>query len=126
MCPACGTPVGESVPWAPLGPPSAIDLDALHPQRGLYKPLAHLQLASAYPVLESYRGNTCVGMRLDLMDPVNINRLDITASVSPGHGIDDDERFHLQANYHHWGWDVIATANRADFYDFFGPTKNSR
>lgn len=23
VCPACGTPVGESVPWAPLAPPSA-------------------------------------------------------------------------------------------------------
>lgn len=30
VCPACGTPVGESVPWAPLGPPSATAVQPPH------------------------------------------------------------------------------------------------
>ena len=109
-----------------LGSPAAIDLEALHPRRGQYKPLSNLDLASAYPILQSYRGSTCVGMRADLMDPVGVDRFDVSATVSTGQSVPDNQRFHLLANYHHWGWDVSAAVNRADFYDFFGPTKTSR
>ena len=109
-----------------LGSPAAIDLEALHAQRGDYKPLQNLKFTSAYPVLQSYRGSTCLGMRMDWMDLSGVDRLDVTASVSLNQGLEDKERYHIIANYRHWGWDVTATANRADFYDFFGPTKNSR
>lgn len=109
-----------------LGPPSAIDLEALHPERGVYKPFGRIQLTSAYPILQSYRGSTCVGMRVNMMDPVGVDRFDLSASVSTGEALPDNQRFHVLANYHHWGWDVSASANRADFYDFFGPTKTSR
>lgn len=109
-----------------LGSPAAIDLDALHPRKGIYRSAANMGLSSAYPILQSYRGSTAVGMRWDLMDPAGVDRMDITATASAGQGVPDNERLHLAANWRHWGWEVSATANRADFYDFFGPTKNSR
>jgi hypothetical protein len=109
-----------------LGSPAAVDLDALHPRRGLYRSAANMGLTSAYPILQSYRGSTAVGMRLDFMDPVGVDRLGVTATASTGESVPSNERFHFSADWRHWGWEVSATANRADFYDFFGPTKTSR
>ena len=109
-----------------LGSPAAIDLEAMHAERGIYKPLDNLQPISAYPVLQSYRGATCLGMRADIWDVAGVDRADITASVSPQEGVSSDERLHLLVNYRHWGWLFTAAANRADFYDFFGPTLTSR
>jgi hypothetical protein len=109
-----------------LGSPAAIDLDAMKAQQGVYKPFSNLQLISAYPILQSYRGATCVGMRADIWDVAGVDRADISASISPENGVSSDERFHFLANFRHWGWLFTATANRADFYDFFGPTLTSR
>ncbi len=109
-----------------LGSPAAIDLEALHATRGDYSPIKNLQFISAYPILQNYRGSTCLGMRFDWMDLAGIDKLEVSASYSLNQGVDPDERYHVMANYRHWGWELSATANRADFYDFFGPTKTSR
>jgi hypothetical protein len=109
-----------------LPPPSAVDLDALEPERGRYHSNRHLRLMSAYPILEDYRGYGAVGYRLNFMDPVGLTAIDVSASVSPNGDVPSNEMFHLTANYDHYPWRVSAFYNPADFYDFFGPTKVSR
>lgn len=109
-----------------LPPPSAIDLDALEPEQGPYRPRQHLELMSAYPILVDYRGHASMGYRFNIMDPVGLTAIDVSASVSPESGVPADQMFHLTANYNHYPWRVSAFYNPADFYDFFGPTKTSR
>jgi len=109
-----------------LPPPSVIDLDALEPEQGRYRPRQHLELMSTYPILVDYRGHTSVGYRFNIMDPVGLTAIDISASVSPESDVPSDQMFHLTANYNHFPWRVSAFYNPADFYDFFGPTKTSR
>jgi len=109
-----------------LPPPSAVDLDALETEKGRYRPRQHMKLMSAYPILEDYRGYGAIGYRLNLMDPVGLTAIDVSASVSPNGEVPSNEMFHLTANYNHWPWRVSAFYNPADFYDFFGPTKVSR
>ncbi len=50
----------------------------------------------------------------------------MTATYSPDDELDDDERHHLDVEMRHWRWNFRGTWNRDDFYDLFGPTKNSR
>jgi len=109
-----------------LEPPSAVDLDALETEKGPYRPRQHMRLMSAYPILEDYRGYASVGYRFNIMDPVGLTSVDVSASVSPNNEVPSNERFHLTANYNHWPWRVSGFYNPADFYDFFGPTKSSR
>ncbi len=109
-----------------LEPPSSVDLDDLEPERGRYRPGRQLRLTSAYPILEDYLGDVAIGMRFNFMDPVGLNAIDVSASVSPTTDRSNDENFHLTANYSRWPWRVSLFFNPADFYDFFGPTKSAR
>ena len=109
-----------------LDPPSAVDLDNLETDQGRYRPRQHMKLMSAYPILEDYRGYASIGYRFNLMDPVGLTSIDISASASPNSEVPGNERFHLTANYSHYPWKISAFYNPADFYDFFGPTKASR
>ncbi len=108
-----------------LDSPAKIDLDALKPAKSAYHPFGEMKLTSAYPIVESYRGTTAAGMRLNLMDPVGFSSLNLSASASFGSTIASNERMHLNADFHYPPWEVYAFLNRADFYDFFGPTKNA-
>jgi hypothetical protein len=109
-----------------IPPPSAVDLDALEAESGRYRPAKFMRLMSAYPILEDYRGYTAIGARFNLMDPVGLTSLDITASVTPESGVPNSEKFHLRSDFNHWPWRVSVYYNPADFYDFFGPTMSSR
>src|SRR5262249_53506209 len=55
-----------------------------------------------------------------------LNRINLTTSYSPDHGLPSDERMHAQLEYRRYDWRVSAAYNAADFYDLFGPTKTSR
>ena len=109
-----------------LPPPSVVDLEALEPESGRYRAVRHLRLDSAYPILENYRGEAAIGMRLNFMDQVGFSSLDITASVTPQSSVPNEEKIHITANFQKWPWKLSAFYNPADFYDFFGPTERSR
>jgi len=109
-----------------LPPPSAVDLEALAPESGPYRPLRELGLSSGYPILENYRGKAAIGMRFNFMDRVGFAGLDLTASVSPQSEVPNNEKFHFTGNFRTWPWELNAFYNPADFYDFFGPTERSR
>jgi len=109
-----------------LPPPSAVDLEALAPEAGPYKPLRELRLSSWYPILENYRGDAAIGARFNFMDPVGFAALDLTASVTPQSEVPSDEKFHFRGSFRKWPWTLKAAYNPASFYDFFGPTEESR
>ncbi len=109
-----------------LPSPATVDLEPLGPKTTPYHPVAELESTSWYPVLERYRGTTAVGARLNYMDPVGFASLDLTASASVDGDLPDSERVHLAARFKSPPWEVFGFLNRADFYDFFGPTKVAR
>ncbi len=103
-------------------PPARVEAEATEP----YATAAHVRFNTIYPVVEGYKDSAAAGVHLDFSDPLNLTGLELTASYSPDEDLDDDERLHASALFHHWNWEVRATYNRADFYDLFGPTETSR
>ncbi|MDX1632696.1 MAG: hypothetical protein R3234_12575, partial [Thermoanaerobaculia bacterium] len=91
-----------------------------------YATLENIQFNTIYPVVEGYKDSAAAGVHLDLSDPLNLSGLELTVSWSPDDELEDDERLHARALFHHWSWEVTGTYNRADFYDLFGPTETSR
>ncbi len=112
--------------WA-LKPPSpdVVHLDTAG-ATGEYKPMANIQLASAYPVVEGFKKFPAYGMRFNLSDPTLIHSMDITLSYSPNRLLQNEERFHANLNYSFWEWKLSGSYNGGDFYDLFGPTRSSR
>jgi hypothetical protein len=109
-----------------VGSPGEIDLEPMIVDRGSYGLGPNLQLESIYPTLEGYKDQAAVGFRVNLSDPMSINRLDLAISYSPDEALPSDERLHLDLQYRRYDWRAFATLNNADFYDLFGPTKTSR
>jgi hypothetical protein len=110
---------------------STRNLDSLTTSARTYRPLAHVALNSAYPIVEGYQdaagtNAVAIGGRANLSDQVGATALNLTASYSPDPALSSSERLHLRADFHSWNWRVTAALNRADFYDLFGPTKVSR
>ena len=116
-------PVVES--WN-IGSPMKINVDSVIISSGEYHGMRNMQLESAYPVVQGYKDFAAFGMRLNFSDPLQLHRLDLSASYSPNTRLKDDERIHASFQYHYSRWKLGATYNGADFYDLFGPTKTSR
>ena len=109
-----------------VGSPLAIDYDALRKDRRPYHLGGSLRPESFYPILQGYKNTGAIGVRLNVSDPVQLNRASVIASVTPGGGLSTSERLHLSAEYQRYDWRARASLNRADFYDLFGPTKRGR
>ncbi len=109
-----------------LGSPLEIEPDSLITYRGSYSPPRSLRVSAAYPIAEGYKDYVSYGMRFDLLDPVMLNALEFNVSYTPTERLPKDERFHFRFNYQYIYWTLTGSYNKADFYDFFGPTKVSR
>lgn len=107
-----------------LPSPRAVNLDSLTTYRGPYRTFRSMTAASLYPVVEAYKVYTSIGVRWNFMDPLGMHGGDVVVGVSPES--DDDEMLHAKFAFRHFPWTLKAAYNRADFYDFFGPTKVSR
>ena len=118
-----GHPVLKS--WL-LGSPADVNVEEKKLVEGKYRLAGGLQRESIYPILQGYKDSAAVGVRANFSDALQLNRLNLSASVSPGSGLPSDERVHLRADYQRYDWRARATYNDADFYDLFGPTKTSR
>jgi hypothetical protein len=108
------------------GAPGAIDWDAMPKTQGVYKLAGGLTSESFYPIVQGYKDSAAVGVRWNLSDRLQLNRLSLEASVSPDTGLPASERTHLRAHYQRYDWRAEATLNHADFYDLFGPTRTGR
>ena len=101
---------------------STVDPASLVRQRGPYHSTEHLQLTNAYPVLFGYRETAGVGWRANIADPLTLTQIGVLAAVTPGQGLQADERLHLEVTARHLGWSASLAWNRGSFYDLFGPT----
>jgi len=111
--------------WA-VGSPSAVPLDRLILERGKYRPRQEMKFASIYPVIEGYRGDVAAGVHAIFEDPLQFQQASATIGYSPGQGVPDDERLHVNLEYKTLKWRLRYWHNGADFYDLFGPTYRSR
>ena len=108
-----------------LGSPLSIDVDSAVVSRHDYSPQKSLGLSSAYPIVEGYKHYTAVGVRLNFIDPVLMNSLDVALSFTPTDEVPSGELAHFRAAYRYLYWTIKGSYNKADFYDLFGPTKTS-
>jgi hypothetical protein len=124
-----GTAVVEKYPelmgWT-LGSPLDVNLDSLVTGTPDYHSVRDMRFTAAYPIAECYKTTAAVGMRANFMDPLWQNSVDVSLSYSPVDDIPENERLHFKVKYENWRWQIRGAYNRADFYDFFGPTKTSR
>ena len=109
-----------------VGSPAQINLDSMNVKNGDYRAFSHVRPTSLYPIVEGYDIYTAAGLRMDMADPMNMNRFDLAASYSPAPSLDDDQKWHIKAGYSKLNWKINFKYNAADFYDLFGPTKTSR
>ena len=116
------------------GSPADIDLEQLITGDGSYVAAKNLSLESWYPILEGYKDSVAAGVNFKFSDPILLDRLELSASYSPDSALPSDERTHLSIDYSHvvaratplsGRWNAGASYNFADFYDIFGPTKQS-
>ena len=107
-----------------LSSPSDVDVEFEEPTG--YSPVRQMRLVSTYPIVQGYRDSAAVGLRLDFADPIGLTDLNLTASYSPGSQLPTEEKLHLGFHYRYWQWRAHGSYNGADFYDLFGPMKNSR
>jgi hypothetical protein len=105
-----------------VGSPAEIDLDERGIEKGAYHGFRTIGIESIYPIVQGYRGSPAIGFRLNLSDPLLLNRIFLTASYNLDGGLDSDERIHARIEYRRYNWTAALWYNRADFYDLFGPT----
>jgi hypothetical protein len=108
------------------GAPADIPWETLPKKDGVYRLAGGLKSESFYPILQGYKDSPAAGMRWNLSDRLQLNRLSLSASYSPDTGLPTSERVHLRAHYQRYDWRAEALLNNADFYDLFGPTKTGR
>lgn len=109
-----------------VGSPNDVKLEEKHLVRGTYKLAGGMKRESIYPIVQGYKDVGAVGVRANFSDPLQLNRLNLSASYSPVGSLDSDERVHLRADYQRYDWRARVTWNDASFYDLFGPTKTGR
>jgi hypothetical protein len=109
-----------------LDSPAKVAFDTDTAQTGAYHLAGGLRRESFYPALLGYKDTAVVGAAFNFSDPLLLNRLHLFAGWSPVSDLPASERVHLSAEYERYDWRASASVNRGDFYDLFGPTKNSR
>jgi hypothetical protein len=109
-----------------VGPPSEIELEPRILHEGDYRIFGGLALESLYPIVQGYKDTLAAGFRINFSDPMRLNRLYATGSISPFGDLDSSEQVHLELGYERYDWHFRYRHNNADFYDLFGPTKVSR
>lgn len=106
--------------------PNSVDDEALVSARGVYRPLEHLELLSAYPVLQGYRNTVGLGYRMNVGDWLSYANANLTVALTPDKRLPAGEQLHAEARAAYLGWRGVLAWNRSDFYDLFGPTQRSR
>jgi hypothetical protein len=109
-----------------VGSPLSINPDSVIAFTGEYNGFTNIGLQSVYPVVAGYKDYATVGLRLNLSDPLQLDRIEATATFAPAPTAPPEERFQGAFSLMLWPWKVKASYNRPDFYDLFGPTKFSR
>ena len=103
--------------------------------RGTYVPASNLGLESIFPTVLGYKDSVSIALKANFSDPVMLDTLNIGLGYSLDSDLPSNERPNVMIDYRHsvinatplaGTWLFGAHLNRADFYDLFGPTKQSR
>ncbi len=109
-----------------VGSPADVNVEDKHLSSGVYRLAGGLRRESVYPIVQGYKDAASIGLRANFSDPLQLNKIDVTASYSPSTALASNERLHLRADYQRYDWHARAAYNDANFYDLFGPTRTSR
>ena len=110
-----------------VGSPNKVPFDSLVTQRGRYDPGERLKLASAFPIVQGFRGSPAFGYLFHFEDPMQFRQVTATIAASPfGTGRKTGERLHASIELKTLNWKLRYRHNGADFYDLFGPVERSR
>ena len=112
--------------WSVTTSLTEVDYASKLTHEGKYKPVKQLRLGSAYPIIQGYRGEWALGYHMNFEDPMQFNKLLVSASYSPTDSLPSGEKLHVNIEYEHINWHARYWHNGADFYDLFGPTERSR
>jgi len=102
---------------------------------GEYVPIQNMRLESVFPTILGYKDSGSLGLKANFSDPLRLDMLTIGAAYSVDSDLPSEERPSLDIEYRHTvisasplsgSWLFGAQLNYADFYDLFGPTKQSR
>ncbi|HEY7902875.1 MAG TPA: hypothetical protein VIH36_05440 [Casimicrobiaceae bacterium] len=107
-------------------PARDVDYDAVVTAKGPYLPLHELSIANAYPVLQGYKNSVGVGYHVNITDLIPFANIGVTLAYTPTGDLPGNERAHAEITGDYLGWRGSLAWNKSDFYDLFGPTKESR
>ena len=104
-------------------------------RQGPYEPIKEMGLESIHPTILGYKDSASLGLKMNFTDPIRLRMLSVGAAYSLDGDLPSEERPNIQIDYRHavirnsplsGSWRLGARLNHADFYDLFGPTKQSR
>jgi hypothetical protein len=123
-----GTQIAEKHPvvkeWG-VASPASVPLDSLVTHEGPYRALSNVSLETVHPIVEGYKDSAAFGFRAHFSDPIAWHNFDATATFSPDSALESDEQWHARLLYEHLGFSADLRYNYANFYDLFGPSKES-
>lgn len=117
-----------------VGSPASVPLEDLLTAEKPYSGFGNLELQSIYPIVEGYKDEFALGMNATFSDPIMLETIDLSVSHSIASDLPSGEDVHAKLEWTHvstrqtplsgtWSWAL--RRNPADFYDIFGPTKQS-
>ena len=111
----------------------AVSFGEVYDSIKVYHPLRELRFQGAYPDISGFTDadawnsvTPVLACHVAFSDPIGVNRLNLSAGISPWSHNPWKNRFHAEAEFESWGWRVTAAWNPTNFYDLFGPTRRSR
>jgi hypothetical protein len=108
------------------GSPNDVRIEEKGLTAGRYRLAGGMQRESIYPVVQGYKDTAAIGVRANFSDPLQLNRLSLTTTVTAIGSLPSEERVHVRAEYQRYDWRARAAWNDANFYDLFGPTRTGR
>lgn len=91
-----------------------------------YSVLKNTQLLYWHPIVLGYKDYVSYGARFTFGDKTNLLSTDTHLSYSPSEKLESEEMFHFYASMRYMSWTLKLKHNYANFYDLFGPEKQSR
>jgi hypothetical protein len=124
-----GTAISDRYPvvqsWN-IGTPADIDLDSVVVESGDYQAFKNVKFTNIYPIAQSYKTHVALGFRFNFRERNGLHFFEVDGLFTPSSYVPDDEKGHVDATYILGKWEFNGWYNKADFYDFFGPTKTAR
>ena len=102
---------------------------------GEYVPARNMTLESLFPIVLGFKDSVSLAVKARFSDPMLLDSLGIGLGYSLDSDLPSEERPNIMIDYRHsviannplaGTWRLGARLNNADFFDLFGPTKQSR